>query len=144
MNNFAKIDVQDILPHRAPFLFVTRILSLEEGKSVVAEYDVSADLPIFQGHFPQKPVLPGVIILEMMAQTGALAVLCQDEFKGRIAYLAGIEKARFKRPVLPGDTLRAEIKLGEIRRGIGRAEGAAYVGQELVASAVVVFAVPMG
>ncbi len=134
--------VEAILPHRAPFLFVDRIISLVPGKSAVAEFDVSPDLPMFQGHFPQEPVMPGVIILEMLAQSGALAVLSMPEMRGKIAYLAAIESARFRRPVRPGETLRAVTELGPMKRGIGRALGVAYVGDAEAARATVAFAVP--
>ncbi|HHW18706.1 MAG TPA: 3-hydroxyacyl-ACP dehydratase FabZ [Firmicutes bacterium] len=135
-------EIQKILPHRPPFLFVSRIISIETGRSAVAEYDVPLDLPIFEGHFPQEKILPGVIIIEMMAQTGALAILSHNDFRGKIAYLAGIESARFKRPVRPGETMRAETVIGPIRRRIGRAQGNVFVGGEEVARAVVLFAVP--
>ncbi len=134
--------VEAILPHRAPFLFVSRIISIEPGVSAVAEFDVPPDLPAFRGHFPGVPVMPGVLILEMLAQSGALAVLSLDNMKDKIAYLAGIESARFRRPVRPGDVLRAVTRLGPIRRGIGRAEGVCYVGEDEVASATIRFAVP--
>lgn len=133
-------DVLEILPHRPPFLFVTRILSLEAGHFAVAEYDIPPDLYILRGHFPQRPVLPGVIILEMMAQSGALALLGEAGKEGHIPYLAGIDKARFRRPVEGGETLRAEVKLERVLRGIGRAQGKAYVLDEEVASATIMFA----
>jgi len=134
--------IQNILPHRSPFLFLSRIISLETGRCAVAEYDVPQNLYIFQGHFPQEKILPGVIIIEMMAQTGALAILSHEKFKGKVAYLAGIESARFKKPVRPGETIRAETTIDAIRRRIGKAHGRAYVGNEEVARAVVLFAVP--
>ncbi|MGI6643888.1 MAG: 3-hydroxyacyl-ACP dehydratase FabZ [Bacillota bacterium] len=134
--------VEAILPHRAPFLFVDRIISLEPGKSAVAEFDVLPSLPVFQGHFPLEPILPGVLILEMLAQCGALAVLSMPKMRGKIAYLAAVESARFRRPVKPGETLRAVTELGPIRRGIGRALGVAYVDDAEVARATVAFATP--
>lgn len=134
--------VEDILPHRPPFLFVSRIVSLEVGESAVTEYDVPLDLPLFKGHFPQEPILPGVIILEMLAQSGAIALLAVESNRGKVAYLAAVESARFRKPVRPGDTIRAETVLGPVRRGIGRATGTAYVNGEEVASAQVLFALP--
>ncbi|HHY75583.1 MAG TPA: 3-hydroxyacyl-ACP dehydratase FabZ [Firmicutes bacterium] len=130
-----------MLPHRPPFLFVTRIISIDPEKGASAEYDVPHDLPILQGHFPGYPILPGVIVLEMLAQTGALAVLSREEFRGKLAYLAGIESARFRRPVRPGDTLRADIVLESMRLGVGRARGRVTMGGEEVASATILFAI---
>jgi len=135
--------IKEILPHRDPFLFLTRIVNIEAGKSAAAEYDVPHDHIFFQGHFPGEPVLPGVIILEMMAQAGALAVLCDPELKGRVVYLVGIDSARLRKPVRPGDTLRAEVVIEGIKLGIGRGSGKAFVGDEEVASAKVIFAVPV-
>lgn len=132
---------EDILPHRPPFIFVTRIVSIEPEKGAVAEYDVPHDLSILRGHFPGYPILPGVIVLEMLAQTGALAILCKEEYKGKPAYLAGIDSARFLRPVKPGDTLRAEIALDSMRLGIGRAHGKVTVEGKEVARATILFAI---
>lgn len=132
---------EEILPHRPPFIFVSRVISVEPDKRAVAEYDVPVDLPLFQGHFPGYPILPGVIVLEMLAQTGALALLSRDEFKGKVAYLAGVDSARFRRPVQPGDTLRAEMAMESMRMQIGRAHGKVFVGDEEVASARILFAV---
>ncbi|HHY11755.1 MAG TPA: 3-hydroxyacyl-ACP dehydratase FabZ [Firmicutes bacterium] len=129
-----------ILPHREPFLFLSRIISVQNGQSATAEYDVPQDHVFFEGHFPQEPVFPGVIILEMMAQTGALAVLCDSGRRGQVAYLAAIESARFRRPVRPGETVRAEVEIESMRMKIGRAKGAAYVNGQEVASAHVIFA----
>lgn len=134
--------IQSILPHRSPFLFVNRIISVEPGKSATAEYFVSPDWPVFRGHFPDDPVMPGVLIVEMMAQSGALALLCAEEMRGRVAYLAAIDSARFKRPVRPGDTLRAHTQMGPVKRGIGRATGVAYVNEVEVARAAITFALP--
>ncbi len=133
--------IQKILPHRAPFLLVDRIISVEPGKSATAEYFVSPDWPVFRGHFPDEPVMPGVLIVEMIAQSGALALLCAEGMQGRVVYLAAIDSARFKRPVRPGDTLRAVTQMGPIKRGIGRAAGVAYVGETEVARATITFAI---
>jgi len=134
--------IESILPHRAPFLFISRIIELEPGEKAVAEYDVPKDLSIFEGHFPQEPILPGVIILEVLAQAGALALLSLENMKGKIALLAGVETARFKRPVKPGETLRAVMTMGTLKRGIGRAYGSVFVGDSEAARAVIAFAVP--
>lgn len=142
MKETAELAVEEILPHRPPFLFVSRIVSLEVGKAATTEFDVTPDLSLFRGHFPSEPILPGVIILEMMAQTGGLSLLASDEFRGKIAYLAAVESARFRKPVRPGDVLRAESRIMSVRRGVGKAMARALVGDEEVASATIVFAVP--
>ncbi|MGI6163493.1 MAG: 3-hydroxyacyl-ACP dehydratase FabZ [Bacillota bacterium] len=135
--------IKEILPHRDPFLFLTRIISIEQGKSAVAEFDIPQDHLFFKGHFPQEPIFPGVIILEMMAQTGALAILCDTGLKGKVAYLAGVESARFRRPVRPGQTLRAEVTIEGIRMNIGRANGKAFADGKEAAVAKVVFGLPV-
>ncbi|NLC15338.1 MAG: 3-hydroxyacyl-ACP dehydratase FabZ [Firmicutes bacterium] len=132
--------ITDILPHRPPFLFVTRAISIQQGRWAVAEYDVPRDHVLFRGHFPQEPVFPGVITLEMMAQTAALAVLSEPGRRGKPAYLAAIENARFKQPVKPGDTLRAEVEVEPLRMNVCRARGKAFVAGREVAAAVFVFA----
>ncbi len=142
MKEIAELAVEDILPHRPPFLFVSRICAIEVGRSAVTEFDVVPELSFFKGHFPAEPILPGVIILEMMAQTGGLSLLAADEYRGKIAYLAAVETARFRRPVRPGDVLRAESVIVSVRRGVGKASAKAYVGDDEVASATIVFAIP--
>lgn len=132
---------EEILPHRPPFLFISRIISIEPEKGAVAEYDVPHDLSILRGHFPGYPILPGVIVLEMLAQTGALAILSREEFKGKLAYLAGVDSARFRRPVSPGDTLRAEMTMDSMRLNVGRARGRVTVDGEEVARATILFAI---
>ncbi|HHY34952.1 MAG TPA: 3-hydroxyacyl-ACP dehydratase FabZ [Firmicutes bacterium] len=133
--------ITGILPHREPFLFISRTISVVPGKEATAEYDVPKDFDIFRGHFPGHPIMPGVLILEFMAQAGALALLSLPQYKGKIAYLAGIDRARFKRPVWPGTTLRARVKIGAVRRGIGRGSATAFIGDDEIASATMVFAV---
>jgi len=142
MKETVELAVEEILPHRPPFLFVSRIIALDVGHSAVTEFDVTPDLSIFKGHFPTEPILPGVIILEMMAQTGGLSLLAADDYRGKIAYLAAVESARFRKPVHPGDVLRAESRIMSVRRGVGKAVSRALVGDEEVASATIVFAVP--
>lgn len=142
-DNDTQKQIKDILPHRDPFLFLTRIIAIEKGKSAIAEFDIPQDHLFFKGHFPQEPIFPGVVILEMMAQTGALAILSDTDLKGKVAYLAGIEDARFKRPVRPGETLRAEVTIEGIRMRIGRARGKALVDGQEVAVARVVFGLPV-
>ncbi len=125
--------IMEILPHRHPFLLIDRVLEIsEDGSHVIAQKNVTMNESFFQGHFPQEPVMPGVLIIEALAQTGAVGVLSRDEFKGKIAYFAGIEKAKFRGKVVPGDVLRLELSLDQIRRNIGYGEGKAYVEDKLV------------
>ena len=133
--------VQSILPHRHPFLLVDRILEVEEGKRAVGIKNVTINEPFFQGHFPGRPVMPGVLIIEAMAQVGAVALLKMPEFAGRLALFAGIEKARFRRQVVPGDQLRLEVEIVKMRGPVGRAAGRALVGDQLAAEAELLFAV---
>lgn len=133
--------IQEILPHRYPFLLVDRIISLEEGKKVVGIKNVSANEPFFQGHFPGFPVMPGVLIIEAMAQVGAVAVLKMPGNAGKIALFAGIDKARFRRQVFPGDQLRIEVEVLKLRSSVGKSYATAYVGEEMAAEAELMFAI---
>ncbi len=133
-------EILHILPHRYPFLLVDRILELEPGKRVVGLKCVTFNEPFFTGHFPGNPIMPGVLILEMMAQVGGVMLLTTSEHKGKLAYLAGVEKARFRKPVLPGDSLRAEIIMGKSRGNVGWVKATAYVGNKLVCEAELSFA----
>ena len=134
--------IQEILPHRYPFLLVDRITECEPGKSATGIKCVSANESQFMGHFPQKHVMPGVLIIEALAQTGAVALLAEEKNKGKIAYFGGIKQARFKRQVIPGDvlTLKCEIISSKGPVGIGKAE--AYVGDQLAVTAELTFAIP--
>ena len=134
-------EIQKIIPHRYPFLLVDRILELEEGKRGVGLKNVSGNEPYFQGHFPGYPVMPGVLIMEALAQVGAVILLKLPEYAGRIALFAGLEEVRFRRQVIPGDQLRLEVELLKLKRGIGVAQGKAYVGEELAAEGTLKFAV---
>lgn len=132
-------EIQKILPHRHPFLLIDRVLDIEVGKKCVAIKNVSMNEPFFQGHFPQEPVMPGVLIIEALAQTGAVAMLSMDEFKGKIAYFGGIDKAKFRGIVVPGDTLRLEVEMIKIKRSAGIGKGIAYVGDKKVAEGELTF-----
>ena len=133
--------IEAILPHREPFLLIDEVLELEPGERVVALKRVRADEWYFRGHFPGRPVMPGVLIVEAMAQTGAVAVLSEEENRGRIALFAGIDDTRFKRIVEPGDELQLECALERVRGPIGRGKARATVGGELAARGTLTFAV---
>lgn len=133
--------IQRIIPHRFPFLLVDRIVEIDPGKRAVGLKNVSIGEPFFQGHFPDYPVMPGVLIVEALAQVGAVALLAMDEFKGRIAFFAGIDHVRFKRQVKPGDTLRLEVELGQIRRTVGTGIGTATVNGEIACKGEFMFAI---
>lgn len=133
--------IQEIIPHRYPMLLVDKIIELEPGVSAVGIKGVTANEHFFQGHFPNYHVMPGVLIVEALAQVGAVAILSLEEYKGKIAFFGGIKNARFKRQVVPGDTLRLEIKLTSRRGPIGVGEASAYVGDELAVKAELTFVV---
>ncbi|MEW5954826.1 MAG: 3-hydroxyacyl-ACP dehydratase FabZ [Bacillota bacterium] len=134
-------EIQKILPHRYPFLLVDRILEFEPGKRAVGLKNVSANEPYFAGHFPGHPVMPGVLIVEAMAQVGAVALLSMPELKGRIALFAGIEKCRFRRQVAPGDQLVMEVELLKVRGPLGKGGGVARVGDQVAAEGEFLFAI---
>ncbi len=134
-------EIKAIIPHRYPFLLVDRILEQEEGKRIVGMKNVTVNEPFFQGHFPDYPVMPGVLILEALAQTGAIAVLGQEVNKGKIGFLAGIDKCRFKRQVKPGDQLRLEVEIIRMRGAIGKGKGVATVDGEIACEAEIMFAI---
>ncbi len=133
-------EILRILPHRYPFLLVDRVLELEPGKRVVALKNVTLNEPFFVGHFPGTPIMPGVLILEMMAQAGGVMLLTLDAHKGELAYLVGVEKARFRKTVLPGDTLTAEIVMLKSRSNMGWVKATAHVSGKLVCEAELAFA----
>ncbi|HUG17308.1 MAG TPA: 3-hydroxyacyl-ACP dehydratase FabZ [Thermomicrobiales bacterium] len=133
--------IQAIIPHRFPFLLVDRILEVDYGARAVGIKNVSMGEPFFQGHFPNYPVMPGVLIIEALAQVGAVALLGSDEHRGKMAFFAGIDGVRFKRQVLPGDTLRLEVELGRMRRGVGVGTAIATVDGELAVRGELMFAV---
>ncbi len=135
--------IQSILPHRYPFLLVDRIVAVEEGRKVVGIKNVSVNEPFFQGHYPGYPVMPGVLIIEAMAQVGATLLLLMPEFAGKIPLFAGIDKARFRRQVVPGDRLRIEVEIRKLRGRVGKSYAAAYVDEELAAEAELMFAIPL-
>jgi 3-hydroxyacyl-[acyl-carrier-protein] dehydratase len=138
---FGREAIEQILPHREPFLLIDEVLELDPGSRVVARREVRHDDWWFAGHFPQRPVMPGVLIVEAMAQTGAVAVLAEEENRGRIALFAGIDDCRFKRVVEPGETLTLTCEIDQVRGPIGRGKATAHVGDELAARGTLTFAV---
>jgi 3-hydroxyacyl-[acyl-carrier-protein] dehydratase len=135
------IDIQKILPHRYPFLLVDRILEIEEGKKAIGLKNVTINEPFFQGHFPGQPIMPGVLIVEAMAQVGAVAILSMEEHKGKIAVFTGIEKMKFRKQVVPGDTLMIESELIAIKHGMGKARVSAKVDGKIAAAGEIMFAI---
>ena len=138
---FGRQEIEDILPHRDPFLLLDEVLELQPGRRVVARREVRAEDPWFAGHFPGRPVMPGVLIVEAMAQAGAVAVLWQEENRGKIAFFAGIDDCRFTRVVEPGDTQTLTCEIDTVRGPIGRGKATAHVGDELAARGTLTFAV---
>jgi len=129
-------EIRATLPHRYPFLLVDRIRELETGRRIVGLKNVTANEPFFQGHFPERPVMPGVLILEAMAQVGAVLTLKSLPQAGRtIIYLTGVEKAKFRKPVVPGDQLRVEVEVLRQRHPFWKFQGQAYVESDLVCEA---------
>ena len=134
-------EIMEIIPHRQPFLLIDTIEELEPGVRAVAKKCVSYNEPYFAGHFPGNPVMPGVLIVEALAQTGAVAILSQPEWKGKTAYFAGIDKARFKQKVVPGDVLTLETEIIKIKGPIGIGKAVARVNGKLACSAELTFAI---
>lgn len=134
-------EIMEIIPHRNPFLFVDKVEIEEDGIKGIGYKNVTINEYFFQGHFPNKPVLPGVIIVETMAQVGSVILLSREDFKGRIPYFAGINKFRFKKVVKPGDTLRMEVEITKLRGTIGIGQGKAYVGEDVAAEGEFMFAI---
>jgi 3-hydroxyacyl-[acyl-carrier-protein] dehydratase len=132
--------IQEIIPHRYPFLLVDRIIEIEWGQRAVGIKNVTVNEPFFVGHFPGNPVMPGVLIIEALAQVGAVALLGHPQYRDKTAFFAGIDGVRFKRPVRPGDTLRLEVQIGKVRRNIGTGTGRATVDEELAAEGEILFA----
>lgn len=131
--------IQSIIPHRDPFLLVDRVLELVPGEHVVAEKDVTGEEDFFRGHFPGRPIMPGVLIIEALAQAGAVAVLSAPERSGKLALFGAVEKARFRRSVVPGEVLRLEVDVVRSRGPVGHGDGRAYVGDQLACSALLTF-----
>jgi 3-hydroxyacyl-[acyl-carrier-protein] dehydratase len=138
---FGQEVIESILPHRPPFLLLDEVTELEPGRRVVARRAVKAEDWWFPGHFPGRPVMPGVLIVEAMAQAGAVAVLIEEANRGKLAFFAGIDDCRFKRIVEPGDVLTLTCEIDTVRGPIGRGKAQAHVGDALAARGTLTFAV---
>ncbi|WGG45486.1 3-hydroxyacyl-ACP dehydratase FabZ [Rossellomorea sp. DA94] len=133
-------EIKEIIPHRYPFLLVDRILEVEEGKKAIGIKNVTANEEFFNGHFPGYPVMPGVLIVEALAQVGAVAMLKVEDNRGRLAFFTGIDKCRFKRQVKPGDQLRLEVEMIRFKGPIGKGKGVATVDGEVACELEMMFA----
>jgi 3-hydroxyacyl-[acyl-carrier-protein] dehydratase len=132
-------EIMSIIPHRPPFLLIDKIEEMVPGQKAVAIKNVTMNEPFFQGHFPEHPVMPGVLIIETMAQAGAAAILSMEEYKGKIAFFGGINKAKFRRQVVPGDVLRLEVEIIKLKQNAGIGQGIAYVGDKKAAEGEFIF-----
>ena len=134
-------EIMDIIPHRYPFLLIDTIEELEVGVRALGKKCVSVNEPYFQGHFPGNPVMPGVLIMEALAQVGAVAILSRPEWKGHTAYFAGIDRAKFRKKVVPGDVLMLETEIIKTKGPIGVGKARAFVDGKVVAEAELTFAI---
>jgi 3-hydroxyacyl-[acyl-carrier-protein] dehydratase len=135
-------DIMRIIPHRYPFLMVDRIIELEQGKRVVGVKQVTANEPQFTGHFPGRPIMPGVLMVEALAQTAGVCVMSLDEYRGKLGLFAGIDDCRFRRMVVPGDALRLEVTVEKLRGMFGRVRGVASVDGEVAVEATLSIIIP--
>lgn len=133
-------EIKEIIPHRYPFLLVDRVTELSENKASGYK-NISINEPFFQGHFPQEPIMPGVLQIEALAQLGAVAMLSREEFKGKTGYLARVDKFKFKRKVVPGDVLKLDVEIIKLKGSIGIGKGVATVNGELACSGELTFAI---
>jgi 3-hydroxyacyl-[acyl-carrier-protein] dehydratase len=135
-------DIMRILPHRYPFLMIDRVIELEEGTRVVALKNVTANEPHFTGHFPGRPIMPGVLMVEALAQAAGVAVLTKPEYRGKLGLFAAIDECRFRRTVVPGETLRLEVTVEKLRGMFGRVRGVGTVDGEVAVEAVLSIIIP--
>ncbi|EGP4767332.1 3-hydroxyacyl-ACP dehydratase FabZ [Enterococcus faecium] len=132
-------EIKEIIPHRYPMLLIDRVEEMVEGERIIAKKNVTINEPFFQGHFPEEPVMPGVLIVEAMAQAGAVALLSLEQFKGKTAYFGGLDKAKFRKKVTPGDTLYLEVEILKVKVSAGIGKGIAKVDGKKVAEAELTF-----
>lgn len=137
--NFGLKEIKAIIPHRYPFLLIDKVTYMEPGKRVTAYKNVTGNEYFFSGHFPEEPVMPGVLIIEALAQAGAVAILSKEEFKNKIAFFGGINRAKFRKKVVPGDTLKLEVEIIKIKGPAGIGKAAAYVEDKKAAEAELMF-----
>ena len=133
-------EIMEILPHRYPFLLVDKIIEAVPGQKAVGLKNVTFNEPFFQGHFPGRPIMPGVLLLEAMAQVGAVAILLDERFTGKLPMFAGIDAARFRKPVVPGDQLLFTVELLKVKGSLGKAKGVGTINDEVVVEAEILFA----
>lgn len=141
MSLYTAQEIMNIIPHRYPFLLIDTIEELEPGVRALGKKCVSVNEPFFQGHFPGNPVMPGVLIIEALAQVGAVAMLSQPQFQGRTAYFAGIDKARFRQKVVPGDVLLLETEIVKVKGPVGVGRATARVNDKVAAQAELTFSI---
>jgi 3-hydroxyacyl-[acyl-carrier-protein] dehydratase len=134
------VDIQNIIPHRYPFLLVDKILEVEPGKRAVGIKNVTANEPFFQGHFPENPIMPGVLIVEALAQTACVAGLLMEENKGKLGVFTGFEKIKFRKQVVPGDTLKLEVEYLVLKMGMGKVKVLATVDGQVACEGEIRFA----
>lgn len=139
MTTLDRAGIEEIIPHRAPFLLVDEIIELEPGKRAVGMKEFAPSEPFYAGHFPGNPVTPGVLIVEALAQVGAVAILAMPENRGKVPFFAGIDEMKFRKPVLPGDRLRLEVNLLAMRRNVGKGTATASVNGTTVSQGVLTF-----